>query len=218
MRVSSSRHLPRISRPRLHIAAAFHRFQHGDFVGVLDVAADGNPHGDSGHLHADPLELLREIDGRRFPFHCGIGGKDHLVYVPRIHTRDEIGDAELLRADPMQRRNGSVEDVEDSIEMFRLVDRGDVSGLFYNTDQALVSRRTGAIYARIDVGDVVADRAEAETGFDVSDRGGERFGVFVAGAKDVKREALRALGSDARELFELIDQARHGFGEFGHGN
>ena len=32
----------------LHIPAAFHGFQHGDFVGVLDVAAHWNTHRDTG--------------------------------------------------------------------------------------------------------------------------------------------------------------------------
>ena len=44
------------------------------------------------------------------------------------------------------------------------------------------------------------------------------FGVFVAGAQDVKRETLSAFRSNAWELFQLIDEARHGFGELGHFN
>ena len=42
----------------LHIPAAFHGLQHGDFVGVLDVAAHRDAHGDAGDLHPGPLELL----------------------------------------------------------------------------------------------------------------------------------------------------------------
>ncbi len=74
----------------------------------------------------------------------------------------------------------------------------------------------GAVDAGIDVSDVVADRAETEVGLDVAHGGGEGFGIFVAGAKNVESQTLCALCANARELFQLIDQARHGFGKFGH--
>jgi hypothetical protein len=32
----------------------------------------------------------------------------------------------------------------------------------------------------------------------------------------VEGKALRALGANAGELFQFIDQARHGFGKLGH--
>jgi hypothetical protein len=106
--------------------------------------------------------------------------------------------------------------VKDSIEVLRLINGGDVGRLFDDADQALVARGAGAIYAGIDVGNVVADGAETKIGFDITDSDGEGFGVFIAGAENVKSQALRALGSNARELFQLIDQARHGFGESVH--
>src|SRR5579864_3887189 len=109
-----------------------------------------------------------------------------------------------------------MQDVEDSVEVLCLVNRGDVGRFFDDTDQALVARGTGAVDTGIDVGNVVADRAETKISFDVADSDGEGFGVFIAGAEDVKSQALRALGSYARELFQLIDQARHGFGESVH--
>ena len=34
------------------IAAAFHGFHHGDFIGVFEVGADGDAHADAGHAHA----------------------------------------------------------------------------------------------------------------------------------------------------------------------
>ena len=73
----------------------------------------------------------------------------------------------------------------------------------------------GAVAAGIDVGDVVADGAEAEMFLDLAD--GVREVVRVGGgrAEDVKGEALRGLGADAGELAQLLDQAGHGFGEAG---
>src|SRR5205814_6252162 len=45
----------------LQFAASFHGFQHGDLVGILDVAAHRDAHGDSRHLESWTLELLGEI-------------------------------------------------------------------------------------------------------------------------------------------------------------
>lgn len=83
----------------LHISTAFHRFQHGDFVGVFDVAADGNAHRDAGNFHPSALELLREISRCGFAFDGGIGGHDHFVYVSLIDASNEVRDAQLFGAD-----------------------------------------------------------------------------------------------------------------------
>jgi hypothetical protein len=117
----------------------------------------------------------------------------------------------------MQRRDGTVKDVEDSVEVLGLVDRGDIRGFFDHAHETLIPRGTRAIDARVDIGDVVANGAKAQIRFDVSHRRGQCLGVVIARAENVKGEALRALGPDAGELFQLIDQARHGFGKFGHG-
>src|SRR5207302_6618676 len=75
---------------------------------------------------------------------------------------------------------------------------------------------TGAVGAGVDVGDVVAHRAEAEIRFDVAHGLRQAFGIFIAGAKNVEGETLGALSSNARELLQLVNEARHGFGETGH--
>jgi len=61
--------------PNLQLAAALHGFEHRDLVGVFDVAAYGDSHGDARDLHSCPLELLREIDRSGFAFDGGIGGE-----------------------------------------------------------------------------------------------------------------------------------------------
>ena len=39
---------------RLDFPPSFHRFQHGDFIGVLNVAADGDAHRDARNPEALP--------------------------------------------------------------------------------------------------------------------------------------------------------------------
>ena len=117
----------------------------------------------------------------------------------------------------MEWRDRAVQDVEDSVEVLGLFYGGDVGRLFDYADQALVAGGAGAVDAGVDLGNVVADRAETKIGLHIANSGGQRIGVFVAGAENVERKTLRAFGADAGELFQLIDQARHGFSESGHG-
>ena len=205
------------SHPRLHVAAAFHGLEHGDLVGVFDVAADGDSHGDAGDFHSGALELLRQVGSGGFAFDGGIGSDNDFVDVAGVDAGNQVGDAELLGSDAVERRNGTVENMEDSVEVLRLFDSGDIGRFFDDADQALVASGAGAVDARVDVGDVVADRTETEIGLDVADGGGERFGIVVAGAENVEGETLRTFGADSGELFQLIDQARHGFGKAIHG-
>jgi hypothetical protein len=58
----------------LHFPPAFHGLQHGDFVGVFDVAAYRDAHGNAGYAQSLPLELLGEVGGGSFSFDRGIGG------------------------------------------------------------------------------------------------------------------------------------------------
>src|SRR6476661_2459113 len=109
-----------------------------------------------------------------------------------------------------------MEHMENSVEVLCLFNGRDVGWLFDHADQSLIARWAGAIRARIDVGDVVANRAQAQIGFDIAHRGSQGLSIFVARAENVESQALRALGSDAWKLFQLIDQARHGFGKFRH--
>jgi hypothetical protein len=201
----------------LQLAAAFHGLQHRDFVGVFDITADGDAHGDAGDFHADALELLREIGSGRFAFNGRIRREDDFVDVAGVDPRQEISDAKLLGANAVQGRDGSVEDMVDAVEVLGLVDGGDVGGLFDDADQTLVARGAGAVDAGVDVGDVVADRAQTQAGLDVAHGGGEGLGIVFAGAKNVEGEALRGFCSDAGEFLQLVDEARHGFGKFGHG-
>jgi hypothetical protein len=82
----------------------------------------------------------------------------------------------------------------------------------------LIAGGVGAVGAGVDVGDVVADGAEAEVLLEGGDGGGEVLGVGVRGAQDVEGIALRGLGADAGQLAEFVDEPGHGRGEAGgHG-
>ena len=77
----------------LQLPAPLHRLEHGDLIGVLDVAADRDAHCDPRHFHSGALQLLRKVSRSGFPFNRGIGGHDHFIDITRVNTRDQIGDA-----------------------------------------------------------------------------------------------------------------------------
>jgi hypothetical protein len=68
----------------------------------------------------------------------------------------------------------------------------------------------------VDVGDVIADGAEVEIGFDVAHGGGKSFGIVLARAEDMEGKPLRALAADSRQLLEFVDKPGHRLGKFRH--
>ena len=102
------------------------------------------------------------------------------------------------------------------VEMLCLLDRGDVCGSSTTHTMPLVARRTAAVHTRIDVGDVVADRTQPEARFHVPHGDSQRLSVVVTRSQDVKRQALRALRTDSRQLLQFIDQPRHRLSKFRH--
>jgi len=98
-----------------------------------------------------------------------------------------------------------VEHVVDAVKMPCLFDCGNVGGFFDHADEFLIPSRTAAVYAGIDVGDVVADRAQTQLSLHVPDGGGQSFGVVFAGPQDMKGEALRGLATDSGQLLEFVD-------------
>ena len=111
-----------------------------------------------------------------------------------------------------------MEDVVDAHVASGALDAGDAGGLFYYADEALVADGAGAVGAGVDVGDVVADGAEAQAGLEFADGVGESGGVIVRGAQEVEGEALGALGAYAGELLEFFDEPGHGLCVTGHGS
>jgi len=84
-------------------------------------------------------------------------------------------------------------------------------------NHAMIARGIGAVGAGVNVGDVVAHRAQPQLGFQITHRCGKQFGVFVARTQDMKRQPLRGLGSNPRQFLQLFNQPRHRLGKTAHG-
>ncbi len=154
------------------------------------------------------MKFMRDVVGGGFAFGGWTGGEDDLVDLGEVTgASQQVGNTELLRSDTIHRRERSVEDVIDTVVVARPLDGSDVGWLLEYADQALIACRICAVVAGIDVGDVVADGAEAKVSLELLDGMSESASVFIAATEDVKRQALRGLGADTGELAKLFDQA-----------
>src|SRR4030095_8653922 len=103
-----------------------------------------------------------------------------------------------------------------TVEVLGLLDCRDIGRLLHDAHEPLIPSWTAAIYARIDVGNVVTHRAQPETGFDVAHGSSERLGVFLARAQDMESKALCTLAAHSWQLLQFIDEACHRLSKPGH--
>jgi hypothetical protein len=95
----------------------------------------------------------------------------------------------------------------------RLFNGSYIGGLFHHANQALVSRRAGAVTAWINVCDVAAYRTKMKFFFKVADGRCEILSILSAGSENVKSQTLGALTPNTREFLQLINQSSHWLGE-----
>ena len=200
----------------LEIAAAFHRFEHSDFVGVFEIGAHGNADTDASNADTERLEEFGEVNGGGFAFSGGIGGDDDLVDGAALEALDEGLDVELLRAASLEWGEGTAKDVVHAVVGAGLLDGKDIVGLFDDADGAFVAGGAGAIEARVGIGDVVAGRAGADLLLGVANGVGEAESVFGSGAEDVEGEALGGFLADAGEVLQFVDQTFNRSGKIRH--
>ncbi len=149
-------------REGLQVAAAFHRFEHGDFIRVLEIRTDGYAHGDARDADAERFDQFREVDGGRFAFGGGIRCNNNLFDCAALEALDEAFDLDLIRAHALQRRKRPPKNVIQPAELARFFHRLDIRGFFDHADDRAIARRAGAEEAGVGVRDVVADRAFAD--------------------------------------------------------
>ena len=141
----------------LDFSPAFDGLEHRDLVRILNVTACGNSRGDSRDFQPRPAELPAKIGGGRLALHGRISSQNNFFYLPVRDSGQQIRDSQLLRSDPMNRGDRTVQNVVNAVVVPRLLNDGDVGGLFDHANEALVPRWAGTIAARIDVGNIVTN-------------------------------------------------------------
>src|SRR5579883_904733 len=203
-------------RERLEVAPAFERLEHGDFVGVFEISADGNTHTDSRYAHAERLEQFREIDGRGFAFGGGVRGDDDFLNCAALEALDERFDLELFGTASGKRRERAAENVVHAAVGARFFDSENVVRFLDDADAALIAIRADAVQTGVGIGDVVADGALADFFLGVANGVGESQRVLGCGAEQMKGEALGGFLANAGEMLEFVDETFDWSGEIGH--
>ena len=113
---------------------------------------------------------------------------------------------QIGRALAIQRRDGTTKDVVQTAVLTGALDGDDVLGLLDDTDHRLVPARVAAVLTLLVGGDVEADVTEPGLLLDLTQRIRQRADLLVRSVQDVEGDALGALGADARQLRQGIDE------------
>ena len=147
-------------------------------------------------------ELFGDVQRRRLPGRGRVGREHDFADggLGRLDARHQLGDPQVLRVDPVDRRERPAEHVVDAVVLVGALHRDHVAGLLDDADHLVLAPCVLADPAARLVGEVEADLAQADPLLDLDDRRGERGGVLGRGAKDVEREPLRGAVADPGQL------------------
>src|SRR6478735_9315327 len=198
-----------VGRSRVDASATFEGAPERDLVGVLEVAADGQAGRESGDRDADVAQQPAQVGGGGLALEVGVGGDDDLLDLPRGEPGHELADAQVVGADAVDRADRAAEHVVGAAELAGALDGDDVLGLLDDADGGLVAARVGADAAALGLRDVAAHLAEPDARLDLGQRRDETRDVLGVGLEQVEGDALGALGPDAGEPSELVDEVLH---------
>ena len=200
----------------LEVAAAFHGFEHGDFVGVFEVGANGDADTDAGDADAEGLEELGEVDGGGFAFGGGIGGDDDFLDVAAPEAVDELLDFELLGAAALEGGERAAEDLVHAAVGAGFFDGENIVRFLDYADGGLVAVGSRAIETGIGVGDVGADRALADFFLGVANGVGQGESILGSAAQEMESEALGRFLANSGKMLQFIDETFNRTGKIGH--
>ena len=183
---------------------------------MLEVGSDRQARGEPGDRDT-AAKQLGDVVGGRLAGGGRVGREHDLGHLGVARAGDQLGDLQVLRVDPVDRRERPAEHVVEPAVLVSALDRDHVGGLLDDTDRGAVPARVLADLAARALGEVEADLAESDLLLHLADRVGERPGLGVLGAQDVKGEPLRGPLADPRELRQLGDQAVDRLGVHGPG-
>ena len=168
----------------------------GHFVGVLQVAADGEAARERRDPDRQVLHLLRDKQRGRLARRVRVGRDNQLCCAFTSDPLQELGYPQVLGLDPVQRRQGPAEDVVEAAVLIGPFYRADVVGVFHDADHGLVPTGVAADLTLLGLGQVEAAPARFDLLLDLLQRLGEPYGVLFLAPDDVEGDALGAPRSD----------------------
>src|SRR6266567_2117276 len=164
MLVPPIQHSPHRSRRAFQLelpdfAATLERLAERHLVRVLEIAAHRKSARDARDPHAERLEKLGQVDGRRLALDARIGRENDFLDPGSVEPRQKLAHPQILGADAVERGKRAKQDVVAPAELAGALEREEIVGLLDDAQDALVSLRVAADAAGILFRDVEADAA-----------------------------------------------------------
>lgn len=167
---------------------------------ALGKAGDG----DVGERLTDGLG---QIVGSSFAFHVGSRGKDDFLDGSIAQTLQKGSNAEVLRANIIERAEAAVQSVILALECTGAFQWKNVRGLFNNTELGGIARWVSTNQASIaNTGKEAAGRTEPDAGGGHGEGAGEIGRGGLGGAQEPDGNTFRTARTDARKAFQLGNQ------------
>ena len=151
-----------------------------DLVGVLQVAAHGQPAREPGHGDA-VAQPVGEIGSRRLAGHVRVGGEHDLRDLPVCDPAQQLTDPQVLGLDSVEGRKRAAEHVVEAAVLVRALERDDVHGLLDDAHDRSVAAAVEADGAELLLGQIAAVAAEPNALLDLRDRRCERVCLLFSG-------------------------------------
>src|SRR5512132_1336079 len=198
--------VPAVPSSDIEQSPPFERTPQGHLVGVLKVAANWQSTSKPRDAQPHRLEQSRQIGRGGFALQVGVGGDDHLGDLAIRQPRQQLANAQVVRTHALDRADGAAEYVVTATEFPRPLDRDHILGLLNDTDHSRIAAWVAADTALLLLCDVPADRTEPDLVLDLGQRVYELPYIGWIGREQIERDPLRALGPDAGESAELVDE------------
>lgn len=162
------------------------RAREGHAVGVLEVAADRDARRDAGNLDVERLDQLRQVERGRLAVDRRRHRQDDLLdlLIPRLQPEQEFADVDVVRPDPFEGADQSVEDVIGAAELAGVFDGPKIRCRFDHADGVVIALGCRADVAEFVLREVAAARAEPDPFFDLDQSLGEIAGDLFGRVED----------------------------------
>ena len=141
-----------------------------------------------------------------FAFDGGTGGDDQLLYLTFGQPLLQLLQAQLARADAIERRQPALQHEVDTAKTRRVLDRETIGRRFDHAQLAALAAAVGTGRAQLGFAEVAALRAVADTLHRQGQRFGQALAAFALALEQVVGHALRRLLAYARQHPQCVDQ------------
>src|SRR4051794_19421455 len=190
--------------------AALERPPQGDLVGVLQVPTDGQPAGETGDREPHRGHQAGQVGGGRLALDVRVGRDNEPGAGAAHQPGHELLAPQVVGSHTVDRADRAAEHVVAPAELTGALDGHDVLGLLDDAQHVVDPPRVAADPALLGLGDVVAGHAEADLLLHPGQRRDQPADVGGLRREQVERDPLGALGPDARQPPELVDQILDG--------